>query len=511
MAKPGRHGKPSPRAASLVKAARRQRTVVDGVLSLRSVPVVRAERPKVDFTDPLMRHAAMQAKGVGLCAFLVTLAAWQRGLKVTFHYERASFDARFASAKVQGYRGEVFSISDGRRAHVFSRTMGDCISPTANAIAEDKHLSKRALAQAGVRTPSGIVVERGQTTLVERFVARAVSHVPDRRFVVKPVAGSMGRDVHTDLPAERVLPAVQSIVDARIVVEEFIEGTEYRAFVAAGQCVASITREPPNVTGDGCSTIAALITRKNAERARNPRLASNPIGELDAVAAHLAQSGLRLDTVPVQGERIVLLPVASISRGGDPVDVTSSAPSVVAQAAVAACAAVGLDVAGVDLIVSGAGPDAQAYVIEVNQRPHIGSHSFPMEGTGQGNAVAESIVDFYFPESVGHQVHPALVYDFAAVVTAMDSAQLAEVVLPTIYPDWQVMRLNETGVTAKALTELIRTAAKAAGVHVMASPLPQGGMALCLAAAPANLAILLNLLPPAYRSRLQASASAVLT
>lgn len=502
MARAGKQDRVLPRAATLVKLARRQRAVP--AAPARPEPAhehqqASATRARVDFLDPLMRHAAMQAKGVGLCAFLVTLAAYQRGLKVTFHYERASSDPRYARAAVQGHRAELFSISDGRRSHAFSRTMGDRTDSAANAIAEDKHLTKRVFAQAGVACQDGIVVERGQTALIEKFVARK----PGLRFVVKPVAGSMGRDVHTDLPAERVLAAARTIRDQRIVVEEFIQGPEYRALVVDGRCIAVIIRVKPNVTGDGASTVRTLIERKNAQRKRNPRLSSNLIADLDAVVAHLARAGMTLDTVPAEGLLVELLPVASISRGGDPVDVTSSAPPVVAQAAVAACAAVGLGVAGVDLVVAGQGADARAFVLEVNQRPHIGSHSFPMDGYGQGNAVAEAIVDYYFPDSVSRPVQAGLVYDFAAVAMAMVSAQVAEVTLPVVGADWKVMRCHLAGASAQALLDLYRTAARAAGVHLMSAPLVQGGAVLCLAAAPANLQRFKMLLPARLRAPLE--------
>lgn len=505
MARPGTQKRNTPRKSAIAKAALRK-SAAGGSVAQAHKPASKAElaealasRPKVDFLDPFMRHAAMQAKGISLCAFLVTLAAFQRGLKVTFHYERASFDPRFVKAKMQGHRGELFSISNGTRTHIFSRTLGDLTDPTANAIAEDKHLTKMALKRAGVRTPEGIVVDQSQNALVEKFL----SQNPGKRFVVKPHDGSMGRDVHADLTSDQVFAAINSIKSGRLIVEEFIAGSEYRAFVANARYVASISRVPPNVTGDGSRSIKQLIQAKNEERTNNPRLSSNPIQELDAVAAHLKRAELTLETVPSAGVRVELLPTASISRGGDPKDTTQSAPEALGQVAVAACEAIGLSISGLDVIVALEGGQSVGYVIELNQRPHIGSHSFPMEGPGQGNAVAEAIVDYYFPETIHDQSHPNLAYDFAPIRAALNAAQISELSLPVIGPDWRVLRFAETGIAAKPMAQLIEAAARTSGVFFMTAPGAKGGVEFCLAYAPANFRNMLSVIPPQFRRRLE--------
>lgn len=160
--------------------------------------------------------------------------------------------------------------------------------------------------------------------------------------------------------------------------------------------------------------------------------------------------------------------------------------------------------AGLDIMVSGEGDHAKPYVLEINQRPHIGTHSFPMEGTGQGNAVAEAIVDFYFPETMGNPTHSRLSYDFGPIRAALATMQLSELSLPVIGPDWKVLRFSETGMAARAMLRLIETAAQVAGVFVMSAPRATGGVDLCLACASANFRIFLNTLPAQFRQRLQA-------
>jgi len=510
MARPGTQKRNSPRKSALAKAALRKSAA--GGPAQAHKPASKAEltealanRPKVDFLDPFMRHAAMQAKGISLCAFLVTLAAFQRGLKVTFHYERASFDPRFAKAKMQGHRGELFSISNGTRTHTFSRTLGDLTDPAANAIAEDKHLTKVALKRAGVRTPEGIVVHKTQTALVEKFLAQH----PGKRFVVKPHDGSMGLGVHTNLGATEVLGVLAESKESRSIIEEFIPGIEYRSYVVGDRCVASLTKTPANVRGDGISSIRKLIDAKNTQRTGNPRLATNLIKELDEISAHLRQQGLSLDSILRIDQRVELLSSASVSRGGDTMDTTTTAPDEVARVSIAACQAIGLSVSGLDVIATEEADRHVGYVIELNQRPHIGSQSFPMEGPGQGNAVAEAIVDHYFPETIRDLTHPELAYDFAPIRAALESTQITNLSLPVIGSDWRVLRFVETGIEAKAMAKLIETAARTAGVFVMSAPAAKGGVELCLAYAPNNWRALLNVIPAQFRARLEQRAAAV--
>ena len=511
MARPYNQKRNNVRKSVIAKASLRKFARGDNPV-LGHKPASKAElaealvnRPKVDFLDPFMRYAAMQAKGISLCAFLVTLAAFQRGLKVTFHYERASFDPRFAKSMMQGHRGELFTISNGSRTHSFSRTLGDLTHPAANAIAEDKHLTKAALKRAGVPTPEGIVVGKGQTSLVEKFLAQH----PRSRFVVKPHDGSVGRGVHTDLPAELVLKLIASSKDARLLLEQHVVGDEYRALVVNGRCVATYLRDGANVIGDGGTTIRDLISEKNKVRKQNPYLETQLIEDEQAVIAFLARTGLTLDTVPPVGQRISLSGAANIALGGDPLEVTDEVDAIVCAVAEQACAAIGIPVAGLDLILSRDGEQVVCYVLEINQRPHIGGHSLPIEGPGQGNAVAEAIIDYYFPETIRDQTHPTLAYDFTPLRDVLKSGQITDLSLPVIGPDWRVMRFVETGIAAKAMASLIKTAALAAGIFVMIAPAAKGGLELCLAYAPANWRVFINAMPAQFRARLEQRAAEV--
>jgi D-alanine-D-alanine ligase-like ATP-grasp enzyme len=65
--------------------------------------------------------------------------------------------------------------------------------------------------------------------------------------------------------------------------------------------------------------------------------------------------------------------VANVHRGGSIRDVTADLSDVLARAAVAACEAIDIPVAGVDLMAPDVAGDTYA-IIEVNERPGLANH-----------------------------------------------------------------------------------------------------------------------------------------
>ena len=453
-------------------------------------------RPRVDFTDPLMRHSAMQAKGISLCAFLVTLAAFQRGLKVTFHYEFATKIKKYRNAQMQGHRGEQFTISDGSRTHTFSRTLGDLTTPEALVIGEDKHLTKIALKKFGVLTPDGIVCDKTQRALLEKFLNRNA----DRTFVVKPFDGTMGADVYTNLTRHEVLEKIETIESKRIIVEEYIVGDEYRSIVAGYRFVGTFVKTAANVVGDGEKTIKKLISIKNERRHNNPWLSKNLISDIDAISEFLSKSGRSLDSIPAVGEKVTLLGTSNGSRGGDPLPATSvEIVNKIAQVSVKACEALKIPVSGLDIILREEGGVLRPYVIELNQKPHIGAITFPMEGSGPGNIVGEAIIDFYFPETVGNRVFSRLTYDFSVIRNALHSTQVSEISLPLIENDWSVLRIEIRGNDRMKTLQKIDVAAKVSGVYVAKAKGSNDTIHLCISYSAFVFQRFLSLLPEPLR------------
>jgi len=371
---------------------------------------------------------AFEAKGTDFCAYLVALAALQSGLRVQFIRDPHALEGH--SFYAYEHTGSVFTVSDGRATHVFSRTRGSRTTVKAAAIMGDKAVTKKILADNGITCPRGFSIDRS-AALQDSGLFRRLNM---SRCVVKPLSGSRGDGVVLGVDSQESLALALRAQEegvGGVLIEEHVEGPEFRFLVTGKEVVAVTKRTPPNVVGDGLHTIVELIRIKNEQRQLNPNLASYPVRLASEVSRELRQQGITsLDFVPRAEQRVYLGGATNLSNGGDSEDVTASASPEARRIAVAAAEALGVPNCGVDMIASSTGGGEQYYVIEVNSRPQIGSHSFPMRGPGQRNRVAEELIRTYFPQA--SVTHPRVFFSFRRVQRALRRGWAGVVSLPCL-------------------------------------------------------------------------------
>lgn len=262
--------------------------------------------------------------------------------------------------------------------------------------AGNKELTKQLLDSAGIPVPAGEIVY-GQADAV------AAAHRIGFPVVVKPLDGNHGRGVSTNIASaaevERAFDRASSYRRA-ILVERHFRGRDYRALVVGGEVAAVAERRPASVTGNGRDTIAALVAAVNADPRRGEGHESvlTRIRLDDAAQALLARAGMTFDSVPSEGQRVVLSDTANLSTGGTAIDRTVEAHRDNLAIATRAALTVGLDVAGIDFVM----PDiAQSWrrsgggIVEVNAAPGLRMHLEPSEGTPR--PVARPIIESLFP------------------------------------------------------------------------------------------------------------------
>jgi cyanophycin synthetase len=269
-------------------------------------------------------------------------------------------------------------------------------SAIAEAIAQDKELTKNLLAAAGVSVPIGEVV----TNADDAWLAAQRIGGP---IVLKPKDGNQGKGVVANIQTEEKVRAGFAVTQAfgrETIVERYLPGADYRLLVVGNRLSAAARREPAQVVGDGTHTVAELveIENKNPLRGDGHATALTKIQFDDVALAHLASSGLSPQYVPKTGERVLLRNNANLSTGGTATDVTDDVHPDVAASAVAAAQMIGLDIAGVDILCEAIYKPLEQQgggIVEVNAAPGLRMHLKP--SYGKSRPVGEDIINMMFP------------------------------------------------------------------------------------------------------------------
>jgi cyanophycin synthetase len=292
--------------------------------------------------------------------------------------------------------GSLVQLGQGaRQRHVWAAEI-DRTSTIAEAIAQDKELTRSVLRTAGVPVPKGRPVQDAD----DAWAAAEELGLP---VVVKPRDGNQGRGVATNLTTREQVREAYAGARAegeQVLVEQFIPGADYRLLVIGGKLVAAALREPAHIIGDGCRTVHELVEEVNRDPRRSDGHATalsfirlDPIG-----LAVLAEQGHGPESVLPAGARVLIRRNGNLSTGGTATDVTDLVHPEVAARAVEAARMIGLDIAGVDVVACDISQPLESQrggIVEVNAAPGLRMHLEP--SVGRPRPVGEAIVAAMFP------------------------------------------------------------------------------------------------------------------
>lgn len=383
------------------------------------------DKYQVNWFPHIMYSIPDEAKINKISMYTIALEGWRRGLKL-----------KFFNAIEDGNQVIRYSLSSKERIHFFNGSSGDKVSQEAFDICDSKSLTNEYLERAGVPVP------KGQTFLENVSNEDIVNSLQNLSFpvVVKPVNGKAGKGVMANINTkEDLLLALHYVRDTLgykdVIVQEFVQGEEVRVYVLDGKVLAAANRRPANIVGDGRHTIRELILIKNELRKIIPHLHFRPIKLDREVKQMIEKVGYTYESIPKKGERIYLRKISNVSRGGDPIDITDELTDAQKQVAIDATKAIpGLAHCGVDMIINSR--DNNPVILELNTRPGIGSHLFPVEGKARD--IAKEIIDFYFPETKNISTSKSKIYfDFDGIVRALRASLINEIEV-TPYPDIKI-------------------------------------------------------------------------
>lgn len=333
------------------------------------VPVLAVKR-KNAINEPLFTPTPETVDDLNPYARIIADEAMRRGIRVEV------LDAE---------TGEM-RLSHGGRSVVTRESLSEFTSAVAMSRCDDKRLTRRIVAEAGV------VVARGRLATFDRADHEFLVDVGD--VVVKPTRGEQGKGITVGITTADELD--DALTRARrehpeVLIEQRAPGDDLRLVVIDGRVVAAALRMPAEIVGTGSHTVEGLIESASRRRA-GATGGESRIPLDDITAATVRDAGWALDDVLPAGERLRVRRTANLHQGGTIHDVTAEVHPALCAVAITAADAIGIPVTGIDLLV----PDVtgEEYVfVEANERPGLANH--------EPQPTAAAFVDFLFPDLPG--------------------------------------------------------------------------------------------------------------
>jgi D-alanine-D-alanine ligase-like ATP-grasp enzyme len=282
----------------------------------------------------------------------------------------------------------VLTYVDGSRRVTYGNDLG-INAGAACDLAKDKGHSKFVLQRIGVNTPEG------ESFLLPSWAARVMEnpHQAANRNIrtandadtyiqsnfgypvyIKPIDGSKGSDVYKVYSQEE-LSQVVALYEAKkirvVLVERPVEMPDYRVVMLNGELISAYERIPLTVTGDGSHTIGELTQALQEQYLGEGRDTKITLDD-PRINNELSKRGLTLNDMPIEGQKIILLPISNLSAGGTSRDVSKIIDKHWIELAAYIARNFNLGLCGLDLACADiTSPTAPYSVIEVNATPGL--------------------------------------------------------------------------------------------------------------------------------------------
>lgn len=207
--------------------------------------------------------------------------------------------------------------------------------------------------------------------------------------VLKPNVGGFSRGSHFPITSYRQL--WKAIFLSKLwwptaVIEQYLEGKNYRVLVKKGSIISIIERFSPFVEGDGVKDINTLIDEENSIRERmNLYPCIYPLTKGKTTKQYLKKSAYTLESVPEKGAIVKLFYRISLASGGVVRVVEKNAIAEVnKQLFLDTLNLFDANILGIDAIfeknIETSYQEQHCIFLEVNSRPYIKMHHFPRYG-----------------------------------------------------------------------------------------------------------------------------------
>jgi D-alanine-D-alanine ligase-like ATP-grasp enzyme len=274
-----------------------------------------------------------------------------------------------------GVVGQI-TFKGGRKSYFRYNTL-DLNPVGASDIAKDKDYAAFFMKKMGYPTPRSksfcspdwaqAIGSKSDTGAALRF-AKIIGYP----VIVKPNSGSQGVGVSLVHSAKELQRALKQVFksDKIALVQQPVRGRDYRIVVLDNKIISAYERIALSVTGDGRSTVAQLLKKKQRHFIafkRDTLIKSDD----PRIRAKLRVQGLRMNSILEANRIVYLLDNANLSTGGDAVDVTNEMHTSFKQMAIALTRDMGLRLCGVDIITADITIPGKFCVLEINAGPGL--------------------------------------------------------------------------------------------------------------------------------------------
>ncbi|MBW8359098.1 MAG: cyanophycin synthetase [Weeksellaceae bacterium] len=293
-------------------------------------------------------------------------------------------------------RNSLVQLGYGVNQQRFQATITGKTSSIAVDIACNKEATKKMLEEAAIPVPSGDLAGD------EEDLRRIIDNI-GYPVVLKPLSGNHGRGQSINVrdwdTAVLGLEHAKT-VSAKVIVEKYITGYDFRILVINHKMIAAARRVPAHVVGDGELNMQQLIDKENQDPRRGYGH-ENVLTEITVdkdTSELLEKLGYTLESVPQKGEVVYLKSTANLSTGGTSIDVTDMVHPENVTMCERVSKIIGLDVCGIDIMAENLTQplkESGGAILEVNAAPGFRMHLAPSEGLPRN--VAAPVVDMLYP------------------------------------------------------------------------------------------------------------------
>ena len=271
---------------------------------------------------------------------------------------------------------------DGVRTRVV-HNVSEIDNPVTLAILHDKPLTHRLLSAERLPVPRHAVFSLKQMQPAIEFLASE-----KRNCVVKPAGGTGGgRGVTTGVRTTSHLAraaAAAAVYADELLIEEQIDGDNYRLLYLDGTLIDSFIRRLPRVVADGKSSVADLVRKANEERLQNKAAISQVLLSIDLdMRRTLAGQGLSLRSVPPKGQVVTLKTVVNENSGADNATATAMLCRSIIEDGERAVRALGARFVGIDIVTRDPSVplnQSGGVILELNGTPNLYYHYKKSDG-----------------------------------------------------------------------------------------------------------------------------------